>query len=274
MVIRTVSFNGGDLIVNSPFLPLLQKNDLFSPEGLWKLDSEPVKNVLKERGTSRAWLEPVSGNDPVEVYVKRYLPLPFKERVKNLFSLKRGFNNAFHEWNALLAFHRHGLPTIMPVAVARSGNRSCNITLGIRNYIRGSEIFAPDSPLTTGERKDVVKQIAWFAAKMHACNMAHQDFYLVHMFFDKDDYTTMYLIDLQRVVLAKRLSRRWLVKDLAQLIFSARGLFSADEIKLFMLEYVTNYNAISTKKIEFLVFKDAFIKTTRIIKRHERKKGQ
>ena len=70
---------------------------------------------------------------------------------------------------------------------------------------------------------------------MHSAKFAHQDFYLVHLFI-KDDLA-VYPIDLQRLIMGELFKRRWHIKDLSQLLFSADGLVSRTDILRFWKIY-------------------------------------
>jgi hypothetical protein len=70
---------------------------------------------------------------------------------------------------------------------------------------------------------------------MHAAKFAHQDFYLVHLFV-KDDLSIM-PIDLQRIIMEKQFARRWRVKDLGQLLFSAMEYTSKTDQLFFWQQY-------------------------------------
>jgi hypothetical protein len=60
---------------------------------------------------------------------------------------------------------------------------------------------------------------------MHGANLHHQDFYLTHLLVPKGDiHKQMYLIDLGRVREQRWLRSHWIIKDLAQLHYSSRGL--------------------------------------------------
>jgi len=67
--------------------------------------------------------------------------------------------------------------------------------------------------------------------------MAHQDFYLVHMFVKENEGDKVYLIDLQRTVFPEDFSERWRIKDLGQLLYSARKLVSDTDILYFWKTY-------------------------------------
>lgn len=65
--------------------------------------------------------------------------------------------------------------------------------------------------------------VADVASRFHAAGFNHRDFYCCHFFIQEDDAGgfAIRLIDLQRVEKRRWLRRRWIVKDLAQLAYSA-----------------------------------------------------
>ncbi len=226
--------------INAVFESFLHYNRIASVRSLYEMTSEPVKNVLKERGTSRIFLKDSASGPEIEFYIKRYLKPSIKDRVKCALSLKPVFSSgAMHEWNALCAFHREGLNTMTPVAAGFFADKTCNLTLGIKDYVRASELFRNELKTDLERRRNLIIKIAEYAAKMHCAGLAHQDFYLVHIFIKPDEDDAIYLIDLQRVIMQKHLARRWIIKDLAQIHFSLAPFISANEIALFQQTYRT-----------------------------------
>jgi heptose I phosphotransferase len=201
------------------------------------MDGETVKKVLKQRGTERVSLKTADGGE-LEAYIKRYSKSPAKEIIKRAFSGKFHTFEAVHEWNALRAFHQAGLNTMVPVAVADlKDGRSCNLTLGITDYVKAEELFKNFTPGDRLRKKALIRKIAELAGKMHAAGFGHQDFYLVHIFVKEDEDDKIYLIDLQRLMMQKNLHKRWRVKDLGELLFAARPYVSDMDIRRFWLTY-------------------------------------
>ncbi len=238
----------GKMLINAEFEELLDYNGISSADDLWSIQSDSVKNILKERGTGRCMLSSPAGRE-VETYIKRYQPIPLREVIKNMMGFKPFHFDGIHEWNAIIAFHELELNTMQPIAAARfRDGRSCNLTLGIRDYTRGLEFFREldDYP---ERKKQLICNIAEMIGRMHRNGMAHQDMYLVHLFIKEKEDDAVYLIDLQRMIMQRKLSRRWRVKDLGQLLFSAWDFLNAAERKLFMDTYtkhagLTNPDAI------------------------------
>ncbi|MFA6293787.1 MAG: lipopolysaccharide kinase InaA family protein [Victivallales bacterium] len=238
MQIKVEHKDGGRLLVNADFADILDANGISSFEDLWNISGEAVKNVLRERGTERVFLKSPDSSPLTEAYIKRYRPEPFMSRLKNMLSLRPcRFPGALNEWEAVIAFHRMSLPTMQPLACGMSGGNSCILTLGITDYARASELFAKFAKGERVRRRKLIGRIAGLAAGMHLAKMAHQDFYLVHVFVREKDDDSVFLIDLQRVIFKESFSERWRVKDLAQLLFSADKLVSRTDILYFWKLY-------------------------------------
>ncbi len=255
-------------LVNDKFRKVLDGNGISSPKSLWELKGEDAKRKTSARGTEKIIL---NGNEgKTEFYLKRYNPISLYEIIKNTLAFKPVFTDgAIHEWKALKAFEENKLSAPSPVAVAKFANgKSCLLSLGIKDYIRASEFLSKNYGATRARRRIVIKQIAQIAGRMHFANFAHQDFYLLHFFVVPAENDKVYLIDLQRVIMAeKKLAKRWIIKDLAQLIFSAEEIVSRQE----MLRFYSIYGGIVGEFCDDSVAMKAFVKAERIKKRFARK---
>ncbi|MFZ2655720.1 MAG: lipopolysaccharide kinase InaA family protein [Victivallales bacterium] len=237
MRIKVLQKDDGKLLVNEEFSGLLALNGISSFDKIWNIPSEPVKKVVKQRGTERIFLKS-PGSAPLEAYIKRYRPEPLKEKIKNILSFRPNrYPGALNEWNAVVEFHRNNLPTMLPIACASKDGDSCILILGIAGYRRASSLFAEFSGKDRIRRRRLIGKIAELAAGMHSAGMAHQDFYLVHMFVRENEDDKIYLIDLQRVVFKEDFSDRWRVKDLAQLLFSSGKFASRTDMMYFWKIY-------------------------------------
>lgn len=78
-------------------------------------------------------------------------------------------------------------------------------------------------------KRQLLRQLADTARCLHAHGVNHRDFYLCHFLLRRDSpgltqpggRLDLHLIDLHRVQQRRRMPRRWQVKDLAGLYFSA-----------------------------------------------------
>ncbi|NQZ57547.1 MAG: hypothetical protein HRT88_08780 [Lentisphaeraceae bacterium] len=92
-------------------------------------------------------------------------------------------------------------------------------------------------------KRRLISQLAQSSAKFHNLGFNHRDFYLCHTFIKEDGADFLFhLIDLQRVQKRKLLRYRWLVKDLAQMNYSApTGVSNTDRLRFYF-----DYSGIKT----------------------------
>jgi len=85
-------------------------------------------------------------------------------------------------------------------------------------------------------KRDFILRFARFIRKFHETGYRHRDLYFSHIFYDKND--EFYLIDLARAFVPIFSSKRFRIKDIAQLFYSSSGRFfsKTDRIR-FYLEY-------------------------------------
>jgi heptose I phosphotransferase len=228
---------------------ILSENGIVSPQLLWSLKGEDAKKKTEARQIERICLH--HGSDTTEFYLKRYNPIPIREIIKNRIALKPVFTDgALHEWKALKTVEKLGIPAPKTAAAAKfADGRSCILTLGIRNYSRASNILS--DPATPPQRRErIIGRIAEIAGRLHSANIAHQDLYLLHFFVTEADDDKVHLIDLQRAILSENLlPDRWLAKDLAQLLFSSKGVVTEREIALFKSEYARHVPEEKTSRL-------------------------
>lgn len=87
----------------------------------------------------------------------------------------------------------------------------------------------------------LIRDVATVAAKFHACGYNHRDLYCCHFFIREASpgKFEVRLIDLQRVERRRYFRHRWIVKDLAQLAYSApRERISCRQQLAFMKRYL------------------------------------
>ncbi len=126
-----------------------------------------------------------------------------------------------------------------PVAFGESGSDSFLITESIENCHKLSEVLAnskktPTPPLAL---RQITVIVANLARTMHSAGLHHQDFYLGHLMQSQKNSETIYIIDLGRVRKQSPLSQRWIIKDLAQLNFSASTVPLFERLR-FLREYL------------------------------------
>ncbi len=153
--------------------------------------------------------------------------------------------SARQEWQSILAVRDAGIPTVPPVAMGEKlvcGVEKASFTLTEALYdaepldqvVRG-KFSGKLSPALRLEKRALIRRVAEIARRLHGSGMYHQDLYLGHFLLGRED--KLFLIDLQRVVRGKKVPRRYQVKDLGQLAFSAMdtgGLSRTDQMRFFV----------------------------------------
>lgn len=182
---------------------------------------------------------------PWELYLKRFEPIGWGERLKNWLSLKRVHHGARPEFEAALRFQQLGIPTVEPIVFGEAGGRSLLVTRGLVGYRDLKELLAAGHPCLAdaATRRRMATELADMARTMHGAGLHHQDFYLNHVLANVTEsdgvagLDDLRIIDLGRVRERRPLARRWIVKDLSQLDYSA-ALVSAREKVLFLRTYL------------------------------------
>ena len=232
------------MIVNREAADLLRECGLRSFESLFQFEGGTIaKNLLRERTTTRIEL---TGQDCKQhaFYLKRHAPAPWKEQIKPFLRLTRPILGARNEWNAILRFHDIGIPTMTPVALGESGSSSFLMTNSIEGCEKLSHWMEAHHDNSNRNRNQhdpetdrIVDELAAIARSMHTVGMHHQDFYLTHFLRPLQNANRpIHVIDLGRVRKRKYLAKRWIIKDLAQLNYSAH-LFSEKHRKRFLEAY-------------------------------------
>jgi heptose I phosphotransferase len=234
--------DGGRLTVNREFAPLLLANGLTTFNAVMNFSGGQVaKNLLRERTTTRLDLADAAGQMRT-FFLKRHQRPPLTEFLKPFLRLQRPILGARNEWNAILRFHQAGIATMIPVALGEGPGRSFLLTAGIEGCCKLTDWMATRAAvLHDGELRtlrQIIAGVADVARTMHHAGLHHQDFYLTHLMVPQGESSPrpIHVLDLGRVRWQRRLSRRWIVKDLAQLHYSAPRVTDSDRLR-FLTRY-------------------------------------
>ena len=210
----------------------LELDDFFRK--LWRDGTDPFRRVaelsgeefrhVKSRRTFRVELE---GRG---FFVKRHLGVGWGEIFKNWLMFKAPVLGALNEFRALKRLHELGVPTMTPAACGCRGNdpaklESFLITEELSDMVDLETLTKSwkDAPPPEKLRKDLIRAVAESAGKMHRGGINHRDCYICHYLTPKngDFGKAVYVIDLHRAQLRRKVPKRYLVKDLAGLCFSS-----------------------------------------------------
>ncbi|MCA8913374.1 MAG: hypothetical protein KDB82_16870 [Planctomycetes bacterium] len=195
-------------------------------EGLLDLDALCARedlHTIKARLTSRqTYRLQTSGGHTL--YLKLYHEVEPPSRFAGMFA-QRFDSPASREWHVLEKLHEIGVPTMRGAACIEEVNggvkRAALLTIGLDaqhslQTVLMEEFGEYPQPL---RRQKIARDLGGILKQMHEGGVNHRDFYLVHIRVGHDD--TLYVTDLNRADIRKRVTRRWRVKDLAALLHSA-----------------------------------------------------
>ena len=217
-------WDNGKITVNNSFAELLRRHQWVTFDEIWSrtANADVTKNVRTDRVTLRFTLN--DGTTERTFYIKRHSRSSWKEYIKPLLRLTWPILGARNEWNAIIHFHHAQIPTMTPVALGESGEHSFLITEGLENCTKLSnlkEISGDALSESSPRRRQLIHEIASVTRRMHSAGLHHQDFYLGHLMLSQSSPEILYVIDLGRVQKQNPLALRWIIKDLAQLNYSA-----------------------------------------------------
>ena len=161
-------------------------------------------------------------------FFKIHNGIGWREIAKELFSLRKPTVSALAEKRAIEAVTRLGIPTM---TVAGYGERGSN-PARLQSFIVTEEIAAtvtledlcadwPRRSPSFGQKQKLLREVAGIARRLHEHGINHRDFYLNHFRLQGD---RLYLMDLHRAQLRAAIPRRWRVKDIGALYFSAADI--------------------------------------------------
>jgi len=176
------------------------------------------------------------GGRTFDLYLKRHRGFQLKEALKLLAAESPFLTAGRREWDSIATVAALGIPTMRRVAYGEAKLaffelRSFVMTERIPaatpadRYIQ--EHFSGRMTAAAGrEKRALLWDIGGLVRRLHGAGLTHMDLYLNHIFVRQtpSGETLLHLIDLQRVARRRFWRRRWIVKDLAALIYSARDL--------------------------------------------------
>ena len=167
------------------------------------------------------------------LYLKKHRTRSLVEQVRYWFGTRWAVTAGRIEADNVAALKRAGIDSMRVVAFGEQVTGGVAESFFMTEELRGftqldhfmrqrfvpaAERTRPDHELTV-----LVASVADVARRFHAAGFNHRDFYCCHFFIQEIPSARFFvrLIDLQRVEQRRWLRRRWVVKDLAQLAYSA-----------------------------------------------------
>ena len=180
-------------------------------------------------------------------FAKVHTGVGWIEIFKNFIQFKKPILGARDEWTALNFLKQIPISTMNVVAYGEKGWNPAKLksfviteelkqTISLEDYCLNWLVAEPSLSI----RRSLIREVANFASAIHAHGVCHRDLYLCHFLLHKDgDYfPKLSLIDLHRALLRKKLPKRWIIKDIAGLYYSAMGIgLSKRDLLRFIRQY-------------------------------------
>lgn len=176
------------------------------------------------------------------LYVKHHSRESYWSWIRVLLHGQRPVFGARPEYMAAVAFAELGIPSIEPVAFLEEAGESLLVTESIDDSVdlkavsQQIEQYFPDQRHRHRWILRMTVVLADIARRMHASGWHHQDFYLNHLLWTPaapDECPR--LIDLGRARRHDMLPKRWIIKDLAQLEYSAAAVSRVARLRFLKL---------------------------------------
>lgn len=173
-----------------------------------------------------------------DYFLKRHTGVGWGEILKNLCSLRLPVVSAANEYRAIAVLNRLGLDTLTAVAFERRGWNPARRRSYLLTEPLGDTVSLEDlcrdwparqwDPAGLRQKRYLLRRVAEIARVLHGNGINHRDFYLCHFHLPRAAATCterhkppLFLIDLHRAQLRRHTPRRWRVKDIGGLYFSA-----------------------------------------------------
>lgn len=237
--------------VRSDFVDCFKKLGLDSFDAVFAF--EKGENLAKANLASfRRRIMFETENPKSTLFLKRYQDIPKLTQIKNWITRKKRISVMACDLEPAENLRRLGIDTPRTIAFGQQWDglfekRSFIIT----EKIPDSVSLEQNLPI---ERKNFIANLAAFVRKFHQTGCRHRDLYLCHIFCSSQGQFT--LIDLHRVFKPLFFSKKYLIKDLAQLYYSSPGnaVSRTDRLRFFLFylqkEKLTIYDKYLIKKIK------------------------
>ena len=191
--------------------------------------------VFREVAARRTFKVAIGGKP---YFVKLHHGVGWGEIFKNLFQGRLPVLGARHEWLAIERLTACGVPTMTASLYCERGRNPASLRSAIvTESLEPATSLEDYEPPDPAAKRRILAEVAHLSRRMHLAGVNHRDFYLCHFLMRRrastDAPVTLHLIDLHRAQVRGRVPRRWLIKDLGGLLFSAlnKGLTRRDLLR-------------------------------------------
>lgn len=168
-------------------------------------------------------------------FAKLHEGVGWDEIFKNLLTLKLPVIGAENEYRACRHLEAAGISAPRVGAYGKQGRNPAYVrSFIVTDELAGRESLEdltnrwPEEAPTPRQKRALTMAVARFAKDFHAAGVIHRDFYICHLLLDRHKYAEgeidLAVLDLHRAQIHSDIPRRWLLRDLAALLFSTLDL--------------------------------------------------
>jgi len=239
--------------VDAAYRATLERAGLTSLEAVMATRDGHCMRALADRENWRIELH-AAADSPLGLYLKKHHVRTWRSWLRAKLGIGHPVSSGYVEARNVARLTRDCIPVMRLVAYGEKLHadglfESFVITVELKGYTQLDHFLrerfaARDDDLTKHRDPDLKRLIgdaAALAGAFHAAGYNHRDLYCCHFFVAEpvQGEFAIRLIDLQRVDHRRRLRRRWIVKDLAQLAYSApRDRISRTQRMAFIKRYL------------------------------------
>lgn len=209
---------------------------------------------------------------PQALFIKRYQNPPLRVQIKNWLNHRKIQSLAASDVMPAFELTEKGIRTYDVIAFGSRFSIIEKRSFAVIEEIPNAGSLEKKLPEFTNLRDKIsfIEKLAAFVKKFHNTGYRHRDLYLCHIFYDHLN-SIFYLIDLTRAFKPALLKKRFLIKDLAQLFYSApASAFNNQDRLRFYLNYYSIERLTSRDKIRIR----GILKKVKKMQKHDLKKNR
>lgn len=269
-------------LVDPDYESALGKLGLNSVDAVFSFESATnlgKDNLARFRSRGQFEIDASDSPHPTTAFLKRYDRPPASVQLRNWLCARGRTSCGSLEFASASRLRAFGIDTPKTICYGEQWaglfeKRSFIIT----EKIQGAESLERKLPdcfsgqaasKTLKPRRDFIARLAGFVKRFHETGYRHRDLYFAHIFYNDDG--RFCLIDLARAFRPLVLSRRFQIKDIAQLHYSAPGRCFSNTDRL---RFYIHYSGRDRLSREDKVFLRKVIAKARRMARHDIKHGR
>jgi heptosyltransferase-2 len=270
------------LFLDPDYESSLAKLGLTSIDGIFTFESAMhlrKDNLARFRSRAQFEIDTPGSSQPTTVFLKRYDKPPIGIQLKNWLCAHTKTSCGLLEFTTASRLRAFGIKTPKTICYGEQWaglleKRSFIITEKIRDAEslerRLPDHFAEEATSKNLQlRRAFIAQLADFVKKFHETGYRHRDLYFAHIFHADDG--TFYLIDLARAFKPLVLGRRFQIKDIAQLHYSAPGRYFSNTDRM---RFYLRYSGREMLSREDKLFIRKVVRKAKRMARHDIKHGR